>query len=322
MAKRDAHLVDALVKAYTSRAQIFHRGVQIRQIDLLLSEIDSIDAASLLWNPAALSISRKALAKVRMAEGALHQVFAHPTIISTRPHLIAYYRNLVTLSKKGIAQILFPTERFESGLSKEISSEKANELCNTLNRMISAVIEDIPKYKVGLSRQALLAELGTELQGTWANLIGKGAAKAVEEILNDYITRHALGRRVRDGYFELKNGWTIMFASEPDVAFVDSEGVTRIAIEIKGSLDTAGAQTRYGEAKKSFGKQIKENPRCHTLYLASCFTDAVIEQIKADGQVRAWANLTSVLSDDDVREQFLDEIFHVVNAPTRRRNKG
>lgn len=321
MARRDAHLVDALVKAYTSRAQIFHRGVQTRQIDLLLTEIDSIDASSLEWNPAALGISRKAFAKVRMAEGTLHQVFAHPAIISTRPHLIAYYRNLVTLSKKGIAQILFPTGTFESGRRKTISPEKANELCNTLNSMISAVIEDVPKYKILLSRQALLAEVGAELQGTWANMIGQGAAKRVEEILDVYITKNAFGKRVRNGYFELKNGWTIKFGSEPDVAFMDGEGVTRIAIEIKGSLDTAGAQTRYGEAKKSFGKQIKDNPRCHTLYLASCFTDAVIEQIKADGQVRAWANLTSVLSDDDVREQFLAEIFHIVKTPTPRRNE-
>ena len=37
--------------------------------------------------------------------------------------------------------------------------------------------------KVELSRQAIFAEIGTELQGTWANLVGQGAAKAVEDLL-------------------------------------------------------------------------------------------------------------------------------------------
>src|SRR5438105_6449720 len=101
----------------------------------------------------------------------------------------------------------------------------------------------------------------------------------------------------------------------------DSDGVKQIAIEIKGSLDTAGAQTRYGEAKKSFGKQLAENPRCYTIYLASCFTDAVIKQIEADGQVRDWFNLTSVLIDPEEQLRFLERLFHIVQTPAKRHRK-
>jgi hypothetical protein len=115
----------------------------------------------------------------------------------------------------------------------------------------------------------------------------------------------------------LRNGWSITFAAEPDVAFFDPNGVKQIAIEIKGSLDVAGAQTRYGEAKKSFAKQLAQNPRCHTIYLASCFTDAVINQIRADGQVRDWFNLTSILYDGNEKEAFLKKLFHIVSTPTR-----
>jgi len=136
-----------------------------------------------------------------------------------------------------------------------------------------------------------------------------------------YIEKHALGSHPRPRLFQLRNGWTIEFASEPDVAFNDAEGVKQIAIEIKGSLDTAGAQTRYGEAKKSFAKQIAENPRCHTIYLASSFTDAVIKQIEADGQVRDWVNLTSVLVDPEEQLRFLERLFYIVETPTRRRRK-
>jgi len=149
----------------------------------------------------------------------------------------------------------------------------------------------------------------------WANTIGQGASRAVERVIGEYVENEGIGRESGGRKFELDNGWRIQFAAEPDVAFFDQRGVKRIAVEIKGSLDLAGAQTRYGEAKKSFAKQLAENPRCHTVYLASCFTDAVIRQIRADGQVREWFNLTSILYDIEERDRFLNRIFHIVNTP-------
>ena len=135
------------------------------------------------------------------------------------------------------------------------------------------------------------------------------------------ISRKAIYAKIGDqqsrGNYRLKNGWSIVFASEPDVAFRNAEGSIQMAIEIKGSLDVAGAQTRYGEAKKSFAKQIDENRRCYTVYLASCFTDAVIEQIKKDGQVRDWFNLTSILYDPEEQDRFLKRLFHIVSIPSR-----
>ncbi|MBL7152408.1 MAG: XcyI family restriction endonuclease [Phycisphaerae bacterium] len=253
---------------------------------------------------------------MKEAGGLPHQVFAHPNVIIERPHLIAYYRNIVTISKKGIGQLLFSTEGYESGRKEEIAGSDARGICETLNRILSGVIEDLPDYTVELSRQAILAEIGTELQGTWANVIGQGAARAVEQLLAEHIDRKEIGERLAGGGFALDNGWSIVFGSEPDAAFFDSDGAKQIAIEIKGSLDKAGAQTRYGEAKKSFAKQLRENPRCHTVYLASCFTDAVIKQIKQDGQVREWFNLTSILYDEAERKRFLNRLFHIVKTPT------
>ena len=312
----DKNLITALTNAYMARAQLFHRGVQASKIDLLITEIDSIDEASLDWSHKKLGISTVAIDQVKKAGGSPHQVFAHPQVIMKRPHLIGYYRNIVTISKKGIGQILFSTEKYESGQKKNIAGKDAITVCETLNRILSGVIEKLPSYSVELSRQAILAEIGTELQGTWANVIGRGAATAVKGLFGEYIETKELGRCLKDGSLKLDNGWTIKFASEPDVAFFDASEIKQIAIEIKGSLDKAGAQSRYGEAKKSFGKQLSENPRCHTVYLASCFTDAVIEQIKQDGQVREWFNLTSILYDESERKRFLNRLFHIVNTPT------
>lgn len=312
----DKTLIAALTKAYIARAQLFHRGVKASKLDLLIAEIDSIDMECLDWTSKNLGVSQTALERVRKAGGSPHQVFAHPDVIRKRPHLIAYYRNVVTISKKGIGQILFSTEGYESGRKVKIRNDDAVKVCQTLNQVLSGVIEDLPDYTVELSRQAILAEIGTELQGTWANTIGQGAVRAVKKVLREYINRNNIGREVQGGNFELENEWCIVFGTEPDVAFFDSERMKQIAIEIKGSLDVAGAQTRYGEAKKSFAKQLSENPRCHTVYLASCFTDAVIQQIKRDGQVREWFNLTSILYDANEKDRFLSRIFHIVNTPT------
>ncbi len=149
----------------------------------------------------------------------------------------------------------------------------------------------------------------------WAKAIGQHTPRVVEKLLEKYIISRAIGRRVGRGKFELDNGWQIQFGTEPDVAFLDSEGLPQIVIEIKGSLDVAGAQTRYWEAKKSFAKELARNPRCHTVYLASCYTDAVIEQVQRDGQVREWFNLTSIVHDQDERDLFLERLFHIVFAP-------
>jgi len=316
MAKADdPHLLEALTRAYIARARLFHRGIHASKIDLLISEIDTIDSARLNWDRHDLGISASALARMKDADAPAHQVFAHPDVIIERPHLIAYYRNIVTISKKGISQILFSTEAYESGLRHSIFEEAARQLCRTLNKIVSSVIDATPGYTVDLSRQAILAEIGTELQGTWANVVGRGAPRAVEKMLAGYIEKKQVGERVRFGHSRLDNGWEIRFASEPDVAFTDPAGTKQIAIEIKGSLDKAGAQTRYGEAKKSFAKQLAENPRCHTIYLASCFTEAVIHQLRSDGQVRDWYNLTSILYDEEEHTRFLEKLFHIVNAP-------
>jgi len=317
--EKDKQLLEALTQAYTARALLFHEGVRTNGIDLLIAEIDQIDHRGFDWDLKKLGISPKSFARVKTAGGLPHQVFTHPGIIRLRPHLVAYYRNMVAISRKGIAQILFPSDRFESRRASEMTEQEALQVSITFNRIISGVIDSIQDYTPQLSRQVILAEIGTELQGTWANTVGQGAAKKVEELFADYICNKGLGEHEKAGLYRLKNGWSLRFAAEPDAAFLDPQGETWIAIEIKGSLDLAGAQTRYGETKKTFAKMHAKNPRCHTIYLASCFTKAVIDQIEMDGQVRKWFNLTSILYDPLDRSEFLEHVFYHVNAPQSRR---
>jgi hypothetical protein len=312
----DGKLLEALTKAYSARAQLFHSGVVASKIDLLITEIDGIPARSIKWDLKHLGVTTSAFNRVKRIGILPHQVFPHPAVLMERPHLIAYYRNIATISQKGIGQILFSTADYEKK-SRQMTQADADCLCKTLNRIISAVIDTIPSYSVSLSRNTIYAEIGAQLQGTWANVVGQKASKQVANLLDEYITAEGIGRRTGPRTLKLSNGWLIVFGTEPDVAFFDEKKTIQIAIEIKGSLDVAGAQTRYGEAKKSFAKQVASNPRCHTIYLASCFTDAVIRQIKADGQVRDWFNLTSILYDAAERKHFLQRLFYIVRTPTR-----
>jgi len=308
-------LLDALTAAYTARAQLFHQAVRASGIDLLIAEIDGLEAAAINWDLPSLGITRGALRRVLDSGAKPHHVFAHPKFLAERPHLVAYYRNLAAVPRKGIGQMLFPTEKYEERRAGAMPDAEAIRLAALLNQIISGAIESVADYSVRLSRDAILAEIGSQLQGTWANLIGKRAGRQVQKMIEDYVDSNALGSRAVRGRCVLKTGWTIVFAPEPDVAFLDPKGVKRIVVEVKGSLDRAGAQTRYGEALKSFRKQLQENPRCHTVYLASCFTDAVIRQINTDGQVRAWYDLTSILADPKQRDRFLRQLFHIVQSP-------
>jgi hypothetical protein len=72
---------------------------------------------------------------------------------------------------------------------------------------------------------------------------------------------------------------------DPDVAIRDPKGRLLIAIEIKGDMDKAGAQTLLGEARKSFAKAKTKNAHCSTIYPASCFTDAVLSQLKTEREM-------------------------------------
>jgi len=312
----DPHLRGALVKAYAARAKLFHGGVANSDMRKLFDVIDAFPAGQLKWDCKSLGMSQQAFEAVAARAIQPHQLFAHPDVLVANPRAITYYRNLVAVSQKGMSQIGFPTTRFERNSNAKMTAEQALGFAQVLNNIISRVIETTPAFALSNSRDVAFAELGTELQGTWANVIGKGAARTVEDIIVKEMQRRSLVKECGKGRYVLVNGWTVVFGSEPDISFTDAHGMIKIAVEIKGSLDKAGAQTRYGETKKSFAKAIALNPRCHTIYLGSCFTSSVMRQIQADGQVRETFNLTAIIYDPKEQERFLQKLFYVINTPT------
>ncbi len=308
----DKVLRAALEKAYAARAKLFYTQVKALNLDALLAKVKAVDGTALDWKRTDLGISAVARQTIEGASIPLHHVFAHPCLLDSQRDLLDYYRNLAALSQKGLGQLL------QGSTNRNVAA------CRAINQILCEIIEANPAFSLSAARDVMLAEIGTEIQGSWVNLIGVGASRAVAEMLRDYAAAHRLSTKVeqttvRKGTknvtvltIHLKNRWKIVFSAEPDVAIFDDNNVLQSAIEIKGSMDKAGAQTRYGEAKKSFGKALAMNPRCETIYLASCFTEAVQEQIKADGQVRKIFNLVDILEDASKRRKFLHELFGYV----------
>ena len=137
------------------------------------------------------------------------------------------------------------------------------------------------------------AEAGSEWQGTWVNNIGKASALELERIIIDFAHLKGLvavsegtDPTPDEGVVVLKSGTTIAFGSEPDVEFRNAKKELVCVIEIKGSADKAGAQTRLGETKKSFTKAKQENARCHTIFLPSVSTAAVKKQLETRARHR------------------------------------
>lgn len=306
----------ALEGGYKTRARLFYQLVAAARLDELIREVDSLSLSGEQWPLEDLGISAPALNRIVKLGIAPHQVFAHPNILCQRPKLIRYYRNLAAISKKGIQQVLFATDQFEMGRQEKLDRDVSSRLAVLLNSFMSQVITGVEAFTLCTARHALIAEMGAEVQGTWNNYVGQKAAERVKGLLLDYVRENRLGRPRGGKEILLNSGWRISFGSEPDVSFYDQEGRLQIAVEIKGSLDPAGAQSRYGEAKKSFQKALRQNPRCQTVYLASVFTEAVVEQVKTNGTVRESFNLTEVLIDQDARKRFLRTVFHHASRPT------
>jgi hypothetical protein len=170
------------------------------------------------------------------------------------------------------------------------------------------------------SREILLrtiyAEAGSEWQGTWVNDIGQVAALELERIIIDFATEKNLvavdtGDMVaqEENILVLKSGTTIVFGSEPDVECRNANKELVCVIEIKGSADKAGAQTRLGETKKSFTKAKLENPRCVTIFLPSVLTEAVKGQLKTERDIDKVFELLPIFKEAENRRTFLDELF-------------
>lgn len=281
-------------------------------------------------------ISSDAFTQIEKSELSLIQVFSHPRLLREHIHLTAYYRNVAALSQKSVGYLAdIPPQKFENGQSDSMDQQQALSLSVLFNEHISLIIESaLQGFGQRHIEGILFASTGAQIDGSWRNAIGEEAEKVVQKllirgaiessVLTGFLLREqdggveefdnsnlpALLERVSEFRgFMLKNKRSILFSSEPDISLLDEDGSTIGVIEVKGGIDPAGALERYGAAKKSFEEALRCNSSTVTILVASCITSEVEARVRKDRTIKKFYNLTSLVTTEDSRKEFLEYLF-------------
>ena len=179
---QSSSLTDALLKSYIARAKLFYSVLHKKNIPSLFARVKQLSTNKLAWSLSELGILDQAFSIVKEASIEPPHIFCHPAVLEQDSDLLEYYRNLAALSQKGLSQIL--SGRIPKS-PKGDSRERYRVIVRILNQIISSVIVDAKVFSLSLAQNTILSEMGAEIQGTWVNMIGQGAAKAVEGIIHD-----------------------------------------------------------------------------------------------------------------------------------------
>ncbi|MDZ7261415.1 MAG: XcyI family restriction endonuclease [candidate division KSB1 bacterium] len=310
---------------YSLRSTFFYR--KRVHFKTLLQDIRGIDSSLYNWTSyPELGISESSWKHIQAQEIPPVQIFCHPDVISAQPHLIMYYRSIAVLSQKGVQRLLFEIRSFENKKVGTLEKEKALVLARPLNNYISVLIDSDSNFSLEDALLVGVMNFGTQINGSWRNEIGVEGSRRIKELLLRYFEDHAIisDIRLKDGRsiqqlplpfsvdtiqaFSVINGYQVVFGSEPDISIINPQNTLEVAIEVKAGIDPAGALERYGAAKKSFDRALRENKSATTIYLASCITEGVKKAMSDDRLVRREFNLTDIFVNETAKEKFLEYI--------------
>lgn len=309
---------------YNLRASFFYRKRLL--FKKLTEAVEKIDGDELEWGSLEeFGISKVAWNHTKTNKIAPVNLFAHPEVIKKAPHLLAYYRMISGISQKGMARITFATAPYEEDQIKSIDERKLKSIIATINRHLGSLIESDPSFSLDDAKLLGMMNYGTQINGSWRNEIGSEGGRRVKEFIQNYFLKEKKLKQIhlKDGSirsveyqteidnisgFDMLNGYRIIFGSEPDVSILDPSDKLEAAIEIKAGVDPAGALERYGAAKKSFDKALRENKSAETIYLASCITEGVKKEMSHDRLVRRDFNLTDIFVDETIKQEFLQHL--------------
>ncbi|WP_027002540.1 XcyI family restriction endonuclease [Hugenholtzia roseola] len=289
-----------------AKSEFFHQKLHEWKLVEMAEQLETIQGESLSWDRLALGISENAWNKV------IHRgikpviVFAHPEILQTILGSTAYYRMLAMVSQKSMNQIGGSVTNFETG-TKFPDKEKADFLASHLNQIISHLIEidknlNAREFDIWRGMSA-----GSQAQGSWQNAKGEQAEILLRGIIEKRINRKGLAKEVTTTEIVLKNGKIITFSSEPDISILEN-GLIRIAVEVKGGIDTAAVLERVGAAIKSL-RAKEENPNSITILIMQevAFSATAQRDIELNKDaINHFFKLEQLVDNEAIREQFFD----------------
>lgn len=269
-----------------------------------------------------LCIAEEAWCHVVAAKIKPHLVFAHPALLKEVPNASLHYRGIALLSLKRVQEIAGTVTNWErSPEAVRVSEQKALRVSRLYNAVISSIIVGSTGWSMENGYRNILATLGITEDGAIRNIIGQEAEQAIKERLLQWAGDRDLMMPPSDESDErswrLKDGVTMEFGSEPDIAFKRS-GELVVLIEIKGGKDPAGALERLGAIKKTFD----EAPvGCKNFLVVGVVTPTMQTRLGEMRMERAF-DIGELQYDEDEWLAFVNEIFHhaLRIAPEHRRD--
>lgn len=266
-------------------------------------------------------------------------VFMHPKVLQMNPTYLKYYRSVAMLPQKGLKTIskVSNVEKIECGdiEAGTLSSSTVEKLVKTINEVLSLVVSLATEINEHEIEGMMYATAGTNIDGSWRNSIGAEGERVIRSILfkelhrlkevssvqyrNNKLEDNTVYREeeVLKNFESVKalnliNGYSILFASEPDITLYDEAGNIVGVIEIKSGLDPAGALERLGAMLKSFENTLAEYPNAVTILVASCITDEVQSRLGASMLVRQTYITTDITSSESNKRKFVNRMRKIM----------
>lgn len=262
-------------------------------------------------------------------------VFAHPKVIRLKPTFVKYYRSVAMIPQKGFSAVsgVSNIAGIENGnvASGTLSAEKVTAIVRVINEFVSLVINLSSSINENEIQGMMYATAGTNIDGSWRNQIGAEGERVIRSIIFRELFRQgditsvddkelglmALNEMDIERYHKaidhirvinLRNGYSVLFSSEPDVTMYNPEGHIVGVIEIKAGLDPAGALERLGAMFKSFENTLAEFPNAVTILAISCITTEVRKRLDASMVVRQTFVTTDITSSDSEKRKFVNRL--------------
>ncbi|MXY90544.1 MAG: XcyI family restriction endonuclease [Gammaproteobacteria bacterium] len=253
-------------------------------------------------------ISEKAWEQVKEISVKPQLVFAHPILLQQNPKVSKYYRGISLLSQKQVKDLATSVSDWEKGVqSKAVTNENALKVARLYNSIVSSIIEGHTGWTLDNGYRNIIATMGISLDGTFRNMIGQSAEKEIKDRIRDWVEMRelVLAKTRKPLKFELNNGITMRYGSEPDIEF-SREGTVIVTIEIKGGKDRAGALERLGAMQKSFS----ETPSgCVNFLIAGVVTPEMKVRLDQIGTVKVYL-FDEISLDEKKWNEFIQELFH------------
>jgi hypothetical protein len=202
-----------------------------------------------------------------------------------------------------------------------------------LNSLISSMVETAAELRAEHLTGLQFASAGATIQGSWNNAVGAEGEAVVRTLLVNRLQseiaqvifrssgtleytaaahQQVLDRITDIKVIRLKQGYHLVFSSEPDISLRDPTDLPIVAVEIKAGTDSAGALERLGAAMKSFENERNLNPRVKTVYIVRCMTPEVQARISQTNPFDYTFGLSQLLHDERTQRTFANLLLRTV----------